>query len=181
MPIGSYAAVPPLVQGLLQTRPRSVLDLGMGFGGGGVLVRQWLDQGVRPWKTFLAGVEAWPEYRNPVWDLYNVIYAQTIENFLAGSRETFDCVLFCDVLEHFEKAAGQEVLTAIQQRVADGGRLFVTTPVKFFRQGAVYGNPRERHRALWSEDELAGLGFGVRRVGSRAYSCGECWFAEWQR
>src|SRR4029434_7034396 len=111
MPIGSYAAVPPLVQSLLQGQPRSVLDLGMGFGGGGVLVRQWLDQGVRPWKTFLAGVEAWPDYRNPVWDLYNVIYAQTIERFLASSDETFDCVLFCDVLEHFEKAAGQKMLT----------------------------------------------------------------------
>jgi len=78
MPIGSYAATVPLVQTLIRARPRSVLDLGMGFGCGGVVVRQWLDLGVRPWKTYLVGVEVWSDYRNPVWDLYSAVYVQTI-------------------------------------------------------------------------------------------------------
>jgi SAM-dependent methyltransferase len=180
MPVGSYAAVPPLVQGLLEQRPGSVLDLGIGFGGGGTLVREWLDQGVRPWKTMLVGVEAWPEYRNPVWELYNVIYAQPIERFLAVSQQRFDCVLLCDVLEHFEKAAGQRVLGAVQRQVAPGGRLIVTTPVRFFPQGAVNGNRRERHRALWTAEELAACGFRVQCIGRESDFCGQCTFAVWE-
>ena len=101
MPIGSYAATAPLVETLIRRRPRSVLDLGMGFGCGGVMVRQWLDLGVRPWTTYLVGVEAWADYRNPVWDLYHAIYVQTIEQYLAARAETFDCVLLGDVIEHF--------------------------------------------------------------------------------
>ena len=93
MPIGSYAATAPLVQSLIRHKPKSVLDLGIGFGCGGVLVRQWLDLGVRPWKTHLVGVEAWSDYRNPVWDLYNVVYVQTIEQFLAAKPGVFECVL----------------------------------------------------------------------------------------
>jgi predicted TPR repeat methyltransferase len=181
MPIGSYAAVPLLAQRLLRLRPQSVLDLGMGFGGCGAAVREWLDAGVRPWKTYLAGVEAWADYRNPVWDLYDVVYVQTIEDFLRLSSEAFDCVLLGDVLEHFEKEAGRQVLLDIQPRVAPDGCLLVTTPAHFFSQEAVYGNAWERHRSYWSAEELAALGFAVERAGQPELFCGECWFAEWRR
>jgi SAM-dependent methyltransferase len=181
VPIGSYAAVPALAQVLLQRRPHSVVDLGLGFGGLGVVVREWLDQGVRPWKTYLVGVEAWTDYRNPVWDLYDVIYSQTIEEFLARSMESFDCVLLGDVLEHFEKRAGRKLLSAIQPRVAPGGSLLVITPARFFPQEAVYGNERERHRSCWTAAELMELGFKVERAGKPGYYCGECWFAEWRK
>jgi hypothetical protein len=181
MPIGSYAAVGKLVQTLIQSQPRSVLDLGMGFGGGGVLVREWLDLGVQPWKTFLVGVECWADYRNPVWDLYNVVYLQTIEQFLCDTSDPFECILLMDVLEHFDGATGASILRSVQARVADGGTLLVTTPVKFFPQAAVYGNDRERHHSCWSEADLKRLSFQVDRVGHSDYFCGECWFAHWRR
>lgn len=179
MPIGSYAAVPALAQTLLQRRPRSVLDLGMGFGGGGVVVRQWLDLGVRPWKTYLVGVETWADYRNPVWDLYNVVYVQTIEEFLDHCAETFDCVLLGDVLEHFEKSQGREIIAAIKPQVAVGGCILAMTPARFVPQDAVYGNEWERHRSFWSPDDLTKLGFRVQCLGRPDFYCGECLFAEW--
>lgn len=180
MPIGSYAAIPSIAQTLWDTRPRTVLDLGMGFGGGGVVVREWLDLGVRPWKTYLAGVEAWADYRNPVWDLYNVVYVQTIEQFSATCPDTFDCVLFGDVLEHFDKEAGCQIVSAIKRLVAADGSLLVTTPAKFVPQPAVYGNEWERHRSLWTESDLSRLGFQVERTGKPEYECGECLFAHWR-
>lgn len=181
MPIGSYAAVPSLAQAVLQLQPRSVLDLGVGFGGGGAAVREWLDLGVRPWKTYLVGVESWGDYRNPVWDLYDVVYVRTIEEFFRENHERFDCVLFTDVLEHFEKGAGRRVLADMQTRVAPGGCLLVTTPASFFPQDAVYGNERERHCSYWSESDLTQLGFQVERLGRPDFYCGECWFAQWRR
>lgn len=179
MPIGSYAATAPLVQSLIRQKPKSVLDLGIGFGCGGVLVRQWLDLGVRPWKTHLVGVEAWSDYRNPVWDLYNVVYVQTIEQFLAARSELFECVLLCDVIEHFEKEAGRRTLKDVQACVAPDGCLLVATPAQFFPQGACYNNEWERHRSLWTEADFTALGFSVQRTGQPDYYCGECLLARW--
>src|SRR5262245_16784561 len=121
MPIGSYASVPFLVQQLIAAAPRRVLDLGMGFGGNGVLVRQWLELGVKPWKTFLAGVEIWADYRNPTWDLYDLVIVDTIENYLQRHAETFEVVLFTEVIEHFDKRWGKHVLKETLKLVANGG------------------------------------------------------------
>jgi SAM-dependent methyltransferase len=179
MPIGSYAVVPYLAHALAVHKPHTVLDLGIGFGGGGAIVREWLDLGVQPWKTFLAGVEVWPDYRGPLWDLYNVVLTDSIENYLARAVDVFDCVMLNDVLEHFEKPTGRALLAAIQRRVAPGGMILVSTPFEFFEQGAVYGNEYERHRSLWSSDELAGLGFDVEIVGRPDFLCGRALFARW--
>ncbi|MFO0871317.1 MAG: methyltransferase domain-containing protein [Pirellulales bacterium] len=181
MPIGSFAAVPLLVETLLRLQPRSVLDLGIGFGGNGVAVREWLDLGVRPWKTQLTGVECWGEYRNPTWDLYNIVYVQTIEQYLHDSQEQFSCVLLGDVLEHFPADAGSSLLNSAQQHVAPGGLMIVTTPATFFPQEAVYGNEHERHLSYWSDTDLRHCGFQVARVGQPEWCCGESWFATWTR
>jgi SAM-dependent methyltransferase len=181
MPIGSYAVVPHLAHALAVRQPRTVLDLGIGFGGGGAIVREWLDLGVRPWRTFLVGVEVWPDYRGPLWDLYNVVLTQSIETFVAASVELFDCVMLNDVLEHFEKPAGLALLAAIKRLVAPGGMLLVSTPFDFFEQGAVYGNEYERHRSLWTADELTGRGFTVEIVGRPDFLCGRALFAQWGR
>jgi hypothetical protein len=82
----------------------------MGFYG--AVVRQWLDSGVQPWRTRLIGVEGFAAYRNPCWDMYDEVLVMPIEEFLDRSTETWDAILLLDVLEHFDLAAGQQVLTA---------------------------------------------------------------------
>jgi SAM-dependent methyltransferase len=179
MPIGSYAVVPHLAHALAVRQPRSVLDLGIGFGGGGAIVREWLDLGVQPWRTFLVGVEVWPDYRGPLWDLYNVVVTESIEAYFAHTTDTFDCVMLNDVLEHFEKPAGLALLSATRRLVTPGGMVLLSTPFDFFEQGAVYGNEHERHRSHWTADELTGLGFKVEIVGRPDYLCGRALFAQW--
>jgi hypothetical protein len=56
MPIGCYSLVPMIANRLHDAQPRSVLDLGVGKGFYGAVVRQWLDLGVRAWRTKLFGV-----------------------------------------------------------------------------------------------------------------------------
>lgn len=179
MPIGSYAVVPYLAHALAVRQPRSVLDLGIGFGGGGAVVREWLDLGIKPWRTFLVGVEVWPDYRGPLWDLYNVVLTESIDAYLARTADAFDCVILNDVLEHFEKPAGLALLAAVKRLVSPGGMFLVSTPAEFFEQGAVYGNEYERHRSLWSAEELASLGFDVQIVGQPEFLCGRALFAQW--
>ncbi len=181
MPIGCYAMVPSLAHHLCLHRPARVLDLGMGSGGNGCVVRQWLDLGVRPWKTYLVGVEVWAEYRNPMWDLYNVIVVDTIERYLQNLQETFDCVLLTDVIEHFAKGEGLTLLDQVRRAVAPGGHLLVGTPASFFPQGPVYGNRYEEHRSAWTREEFENLGFEVSLVGKPEYFCGQALLGVWKR
>jgi hypothetical protein len=159
MPIGSFTVVPYIAKQLSAQRPGRVLDLGIGSGFYGAVVRQWVDLGVAPWSTFLVGVEAWAEYRNPLWDLYNVVVVDTIQNYLAGFPELFDCVILGDVLEHFELSEGTALLREAQARVAPGGALIIATPAVFVEQSAVNGNELERHRSAWTPAALELLGF----------------------
>ncbi|MEZ6091569.1 MAG: methyltransferase domain-containing protein [Pirellulaceae bacterium] len=179
MPIGAYNLIPSLAHQLISRQPRSVLDLGIGFGNHGAMVRQWLDLGVTPFKTTLVGVEAWTNYRSPLWSLYDIVYSMRIEEYLTSTEDLFDCILLCDVIEHFEKADGVGLLRAVANRVATGGCLIVGTPASFFEQGAVYGNELERHRSLWSEEDFQRLGFEVEIVGRASDFGGESIHATW--
>ncbi len=165
MPIGSYTAIPHVAADLVRCRPRSVLDLGVGFGMYGAVVREWVDFGVRPWTTRLVGVEAWGSYRSPLWDLYDVMYVETIQEHLQRDGSTFDCIILGDVLEHFELSEGDTLLSHLKTRLNPQGRLFAITPAYFHPQDAVYGNEFERHRSLWTADDLARRGFEVLLSG----------------
>ncbi|WP_230263932.1 methyltransferase domain-containing protein [Stieleria sp. JC731] len=154
-------AIPTLATELIHQRPSSVLDLGMGFGMMGIAVRQWLDLGVMPWKTSLAGVEVWGTYRNPAWDLYDVIYVRDIREHLALETLSYDLVIIGDVIEHFVDQDAEAVLEGMKQIVNEGGSLIVITPDDAMEQGAAHGNPYECHRSVWLADRLRDHGFEI--------------------
>jgi len=180
MPIGCYSLVPHVAHRLVTRRPRSVLDLGIGFGNYGAVVRQWLDCGAPPWDTYLVGVEAWEAYRNPVWQLYNLVVVDTIESFLDQQAGQFECVLLMDVLEHFEKERGAAIVDRIKQIVAPGGLFVVGTPAIFCEQDAVHGNAFERHRALWTADDFRGRDFQLICDGSPDLFGNQMLLATWE-
>ena len=165
MPIGCCSLVPTIATHLHLARPRSVLDLGIGMGFYGAVVRQWLDLGVRPWRTRLVGVEGFAGYRNPCWDLFDEVVVSPIEEYLGRTTETWDAILLLDVLEHFPHAAGEQTLAAARGRLSQGGRLYVGTPAVWMEQGAAFGNEFERHRSLWTAEDLRGAGFEVLEAG----------------
>lgn len=138
-----------------------MLDLGIGMGFYGAAIRQWLDFGISIRRTYLAGVEGFPEYRNPCWDLYDAVFEMTIEEFLAWDTYVWDAILIMDVIEHFEKQQGIQVIKQAKERIAKDGKLYVGTPAVFIEQGAEYGNELETHRSLWSKDDFVSLGFDL--------------------
>ncbi|MHB8955861.1 MAG: class I SAM-dependent methyltransferase [Pirellulaceae bacterium] len=166
MPIGSYTFVPEIAAYLEKQHPRTVLDLGIGAGFYAAVVRQWGDQGVRPWQTYLIGVESWIPYRNPLWDLYNVVVTTPIESFLQSLRHTYELILLLDVIEHFEPDAGLRVLERTRQALTPKGRLYVGTPAVFMPQGIGNKNTHETHRSLWTSSDFQQLGFRLERDGS---------------
>jgi len=124
--------------------PRSVLDLGVGYGLYGALCRQIMDgQNGRchpaKWKGVLRGVEAWKDYQNPCWEAYNAVQIAEIKGRWVG----YDLVLMIDVLEHFDMQRGREVL---REAVMGNKHVIVSVPNGLMEQGAAFGNPYETHR-----------------------------------
>lgn len=162
MPIGSWSAYTQIIKGILATNPDSVLDIGVGFGMNGCGVRNWLDLGVK-FKTRLIGIEAFPKYMNPAWDLYDrVIIGDALQ--IIDTLEDFDLILMTDVIEHFEKDAGIILLEKLKGKCRKG--VIVSTPGLWIEQGDAYGNAYETHRSLWTAEDFTAQGFGIVMDGS---------------
>lgn len=170
MPFSQSGQLSAIVRFAEQLQPSSVLDVGTGMGQYGLLLRNNLEnvnlfdveKGVqRPrseWKVRIDGIEGFPAYRTPVHDhAYQHIWWDHAQNRLpliaSGSYELVICI---DVLEHFDKPEGEQVLRELR-RIASRAVL-ISTPKDFHAQ-EVEANPLENHRSHWSEQELAALGY----------------------
>lgn len=69
----------------------------------------------------------------------------------------FDLVTGIDLVEHFSKEAGIELLKEID-RVAKR-EILLFTPYKFYHQDAYEENPYQEHKSGWDENDF--LGFNV--------------------
>ena len=67
----------------------------------------------------------------------------------------YDLVLLIDVLEHFEKDQGKELVKTL---VKKNGGIIISTPKKPSPQEDAFGNIYETHRSVWSKEELMELG-----------------------
>jgi hypothetical protein len=79
----------------------------------------------------------------------------------AGGRP-FDLVTLFDVIEHFPKRQGFELLERCERLTCK--YIIVVTPNGFLEQGPEYGNEFQRHRSGWFTHDFEGLGYSVRGV-----------------
>lgn len=161
MPIGDVFLVAPIVVEFDKRKPKKILDLGCGTGFYGAVIRQWLDHGVKPYKTVIHGVEPFGLYENPLWELYDKVKEVSIDFYLDGNTEEYDCILLTDVIEHFEKSVGLKIIDEIKEHLSTGGIFIISTPFDFHPQEAVYGNEFERHRSHWTSMEFLRKDFKV--------------------
>lgn len=159
MPTSDFWTIPHVLEIIRVLRPERVLDVGVGFGKYGVLLREYLDVWEErfardDWRLELHGLEGHEGYANPIWDaVYDEVQVRDLQGWLAEESDTrYDLALMADVLEHFDRAAGDRALDGLLDR---SRYLIVTTPLDFHEQGAVLGNPLEEHRSLWGAADFA--------------------------
>ena len=159
MPTSPYGHIHCLVNFLSLTRPQSVLDIGLGNGKIGFIVRDVLDVMLgeryhkRDWRIKIDGIEIFEDY---IQDHQKAIYDQI---FIGNAYDvvdtlgTYDLIIMGDVLEHFEKnQAWQFVDKCIRHT---DGPIIVCLPLgEEWKQPEIYGNPHEVHRSFWRAEEF---------------------------
>lgn len=167
------------ILGLVESlEPDSVLDLGVGFGKYGLLMREYLDvqredYGYSEWRRRIEGVEAFPEYLTPVHEfIYDEIHVGNMVEVLPRLTQRYDLAILIDVLEHLDYEDGCRVFEECR-RVARN--LLVSTPMDIGEQGEVFDNPWEEHRFQWQPEHFSGFPsqFRIRGPGKLIIFAGE--------
>jgi hypothetical protein len=173
MPISDFHHIPTVLHYALALRPRSVLDVGVGTGTYGFLLRElldldgacvnWADRRVR-----IEGVEIFEPYRNSVWDLaYDRVHLGDARALLP-TLGSYDLILMNDVLEHLVRS---EARALVRQALGHAKAIIATTPNRWWPQGALGGNDAETHRALLDASDFPNLVAEVRVGVTTCFVC----------
>jgi hypothetical protein len=174
MPTSSFRTIPVVIQVAREIQPTSVLDIGLGFGKYGYLLREYLDVQAghdgsgryrrEQWNVVIDGVEIYEDY---ITDLqravYNMIHIGDIRSTVAG-LPTYDLILMCDVIEHIPKKEARDLLGVLSRKARRA--LLITTPADCYEQGEVYNNPAERHVSEWTAVDFQPFGQVTSKVSS---------------
>jgi SAM-dependent methyltransferase len=150
MPHSWYYPTTLIQEKVEKVAPRSVLDVGIGLGKWGYLLREQLDWNAlriqrETWQARIVGIEVY-SYESPLhsWVYDEVIRANVLD--VLDRAAGFDLVLLSDVIEHIDKAEGNELLRILAKQ---NRNVIVSTPIEFIPQQAQV-NTHENHVSHWT-------------------------------
>ena len=148
MPTSDPNVISFILNKIMEFRPKSILDVGVGFGKWGVLCREYMEiwnNGVYKkdrWRTKIDGIEVFFGYRNPIYDfVYNTVIFDNLMRHIRKFKD-YDLVLLIDVIEHLQKKDADKVMKEISK---NNNHYIISTPNGLYHQGEVFGNSYERH------------------------------------
>jgi SAM-dependent methyltransferase len=145
MPTSEYRQIPQVLDVIARERPRTVLDVGAGYGKYGFLAREFGDA---------ERVDA-IDVTEPRFKAYDHVWLgdlREIERLLPADAPRYDLALFIDVIEHLEKP---EAYALLDRLVARARKVLITTPWGF-RPQEIPGMPYETHRSGWLPWDFGG-------------------------
>jgi len=169
MPISRPDAIPIVGALVWGKNPKTILDVGVGFGLWGALFRAWTDirlAELEPhrynrecWQTIIDGIEIFPDYNSQLWHCYNSVFIGDALDLLGAMGKTqYEHIHLGDIIEHYEKEKGAALLCQAVKHIAPGGCVTVVTPNGYRQQGACLGNKFEQHRCGWLKSDLVKAG-----------------------
>lgn len=165
MPSSIPDHIPDVLKRIQKLQPRRVLDVGIGFGKWGFLLREYLEtwhDRVHPdsWKTEIHGVEVWEPYTKLPWieTLYNKIFNEDIRSFAKEADASYDVIICGDVIEHLPKTEAIDVLKRLLRLTRKTLVLSIPLGQEWLNNQIVDQNPYEKHRSAWSRVDIEDLG-----------------------
>jgi hypothetical protein len=162
MPSSRPNTIPTVVHLVRQLKPKTILDVGVGFGKWGHLFREYTDileaehdparYRRENWNVRIDGIEGFPEYITEMHRfIYNTIHFGDARHLIRALGD-YDLIFMGDILEHLEKSEGRQLLRDAQQKAKLA--VILTTPKYETEQGNLCGNALERHLSLWKAKDF---------------------------
>lgn len=136
--------IPVIVKVVQRLAPKSVLDIGIGMGKYGLLIREYLGGDLGRADVVIDGIEGFDGY---ITDIHRAVYRELhitdLRDFDFRAAH-YDLYLMIDVLEHVDKDEGHRLLRDM------GG----STPKEDYRAHYAH-NPLENHRSHWTLEDFS--------------------------
>lgn len=151
MPTSYHGQISTILDIVLSQEPKIILDVGIGFGKYGVLLREMLDisnerYSKDKWEVIIDGIEGYKDYKNPIYEyVYNKVYFGFVQEIIKNLERDYDLILMIDVLEHFDKNEGEKIISMLLKKCKN---LLLCTPAIPSEQSYL-DNDLEKHKSLW--------------------------------
>jgi len=153
VPVSIQVQITHCLNKIIQIQPKSVLDVGCGFGKWGYLCREYLDVFPgRPykhqWTTRIDAIEFFEPYiMEHQRFLYSNIMIGDVRD-LCKQIDNYDLIIAGDVIEHMFKDEAEAVVETLYAK--SNKLLMVNIPIgEGWIHPEEYGNPAELHRSEW--------------------------------
>ena len=159
MPVAKPDTIPSICKFIMTRKPKSILDLGIGFGMYGFLARNYgviwnsdiTQEQYDNWKNeiIVDGIEI---SKSLITDLHRMLYNKIyIGDFsvIAPRLKDYDLYIMGDSIEHLDKSVAIELI----KKLKDKGKLIIATPDYWCEGTAVLGNEHDKHKC-WLRDEV---------------------------
>jgi 2-polyprenyl-3-methyl-5-hydroxy-6-metoxy-1,4-benzoquinol methylase len=157
MPGSDSSQIPAVLTLVGEANPRSVLDIGVGWGRYGALFRLTFERGEanisdrNRWTIRIDGIEVHSKY---IGEIQRAVYDNILigdVNEISESIGSYDAIFLGDVIEHIEKPKAMSLLNRL---LVKAERIVVATPNGEYEQGALLGNEYEAHRSAWHPEDF---------------------------
>lgn len=146
------------VELIRRLNPKSILDVGAGFGRWGVLSREFLDiwedgNYTGNWKRKIDAVEIFENYIKPYhYYFYDNVYIENAKDYIRNLNAKYDLIICGDLIEHFDKAEGLEFINLCLNKC---NYLMINIPIgKKWEQGIINDNEFEIHKSEWQYSDF---------------------------
>lgn len=159
MPTSYHGYISEVVEIVRRAKPKSVLDIGIGFGKWGHLFREYLDvmNGrvfKKEWQVRIDGVEIFEPYiMEHQQHIYSNIYLGDIVKVI-DNLPGYDLIFTSDVIEHIEKDKAKELIGKIRNKCETFVAVVPMGKVWLNSQGSLYGNDHEAHISDWYVEDF---------------------------
>lgn len=168
MPVSIWLGLEDAVATIVSMRPHAILDVGIGFGLWGHLLRQYLDvwEGHiqrADWQLRIDGVEIEASRVQPHSEyLYTEIYIGDARQVVpaCAKQATYDVILFGDVLEHLPK---QDAMLLLKQAIwLAGSAVVVRIPLGEGWREEGRTSP-DHHRSKWWVEDFRAFDCAIKK------------------